>query len=83
VAEAGFITPETAMHVLKTYLGDERVRVVGENTVLVITDDDPRVYPLGKVVTRNMILAMANRHKVPSHLFWHPEMLVAGPKGAQ
>jgi hypothetical protein len=81
MAEQGFITPEVVIQVLVTCLGEGKVKQLGDNKVLVVTDDDPRVYQLGTVVTRRMVLAIANRHKVPSHLFWHPEMLVAGDGG--
>lgn len=83
MAEQGFVEPKTVIHVLVNYLGSEKVRILDKNMVLVVTDSDPRVYALGTVVTRRMILAIASRHKVPPHLFWHPEMLVTGQTGQQ
>jgi hypothetical protein len=44
----------------------------------VITDGDPRVYALSAPMTRKVVTHIANKHGVPTHLFWKPEMVLPG-----
>ena len=77
MGEEGSVTPETVIHVLKTFLGDSNVKVDG-NRVTVITANDPRVYSLAAKVTRRTVSHIANRHGIPIHLFYNPGMLAKG-----
>lgn len=82
MADQGTVDPKTVIHVLKNYLGAANVKATG-NLVTVISDGNPRVYQLAAKVTRRVVQHIAHRHGIPSHFFYHPEMLAVAPKAKQ
>jgi hypothetical protein len=80
VAESGGVSPQTVIAVLIRALGENCVKVE-ETRIIVITGDDAGVYMLHDPMTRKVVQHISNRHNVPIHFFYHPEMLHRGTEG--
>jgi len=84
MADSGALPRGGVIHVLQTALIDSGVSFKAENnTITIVKDGVPTVYPLPEVVTRKMISKLAHRYGVNIEWFYHPDMLVKGSKTRQ
>lgn len=84
MADSGTLPRGNVIHVLQTALIDSGVSFkVEDNTVTIVKDGTPMVYPLPEQVTRKMVARLANKYGVNIEWFYHPEMLTKGTRTKQ
>lgn len=78
MAEGGNVKREVVALVLKTALGESASVTLEGETLTIVKDGIPAVYPLPEEVTRRTVQKFSYKYDVRLDLFWHPDRLQKG-----